>query len=349
MLELLEIPQIQVCGTYNAGVNPASLAITPDGKYAYVANNNNYSIPGSDTVSVLNLHKKHTKLIIHDNSFVEPYRIAIDCKGKFAYVCNSGSPATAEQSGTVSIINTNSNKVVGVIPGFDGPGSIVLSKKFAYVTNYGAPGGVQSGNGKTVSVVDLKTNKIVHTITVNLAPAALALDSRGKYLYVISYVDGNPGTGTLTTICTKTNCIIQVVGGLFGPFGIALTKDDRYAYVTNFGSNNFAPYGQHVSVINLKKNCIIKNILVGIQPSGIAVSENFAYVSNYNTLYAQPNYQALTPGEGTLQIISLEDDKVIGSAIPVGQSPSSVVLSPDEKKLYVCKYIENTVLELSLE
>lgn len=116
---------------FNVGVSPSQLAITPDGKFGYVTNSNNYEIAGSASVSVLDLKKKHTIFTIHDSSFVEPYRIAIS--DKYAYVCNSGSPATAAEQGTVSIIDIKTNTVTGQITGFDGPGGIVLSKKYAYV------------------------------------------------------------------------------------------------------------------------------------------------------------------------------------------------------------------------
>jgi YVTN family beta-propeller protein len=333
-----------VCEILNVGINPANLAITPNGKYAYVANSNNYSIPGSDSVTVLDLQKGVPKMTIHDSSFVEPYRIAIDNSGDYAYVCNSGSPTSAELTGTVSIIDIHTNTVIGVITGFDGPGAIALSKNRAYVTNYGI-----NGNGKSVSVVNLDTRQIIDTIIVDQAPAALTLCPCHNYLYVINYVDGNEGNGTLNVISTKTNSVIKTIKGFFGPFGIALTKDGKYAYVTNFGSNNFAPYGTTVSVVDLKDYRIVKNIEVGIQPSGIAISSKFVYVSNYNTLYAKANFQNLTPGEGTINIICLKNNKVIAPTISVGQSPSTLTLAPNGKKLYVCKYIQNTIGVICLE
>jgi len=334
---------------YNVGVNPSNLAITPNEKYGYVTNSNNYSIAGSDSVTVLNLKKGIKELTIHDESFVEPYRIAIDYLGNYAYVCNSGSPATVNSEGTVSIIDIETNKVIGIISGFDGPGSIVLSKNRGYVSNYGASGGVQSGNGRTVSVVDLKNKKIIKNINVDLAPAAMALCPCNNYLYVINYVDGKPKSGALNVINIDTNKVIKRMTGLFGPFGIALTKDGSYAYITNFGSNDFSPYGSTVSVVDLKNYKIIKNIEVGIQPSGIAIDDNFVYVSNYNTLYAKANFQNLTPGEGTISIINLKNNKVIAPTISIGQSPSTLTLAHDNKKLYVCKYVQNTVAAICLE
>lgn len=102
-------------------------------------------------------------------------------------------------------------------------------------------------------------------------------------------------------------------------------------------------------MVDLRKYLIVKNIEVGIQPAGIAVSKDFAYVSNYNTLYAKANFQNLTPGKGTLSVICLKCNKLISPTVSIGQSPSTVTLSPDGKKLYVCKYIQGTISELSLD
>ena len=346
--------------TYNVGVNPSHLAVLNSGAKAYVTNSNNYSIMGQDTVSVLDLKKKTTELTIHDESFVEPYRLAVDNFDRYVYVCNSGSPASTSEQGTVSIIDTFDNKVVGVIAGFDGPGGIVISKgvcvsdganlnSVAYVTNYGANGGVKSGNGNTVSVVDLRTRQIVGTISTDQAPAALALCPCGTFLYVICYVDGKPGTGVLDKIDLKTNQIVKRVSGFSGPFSIALTENGHVAYVTNFGSNDFAPFGTTVMVVNLETMELLQTIETGIQPAGLAISSRFAFVSNYNTLYAKANFQNLTPGEGTVNMIDLKHKKVIGPAIPVGQSPSTITLSPDTKTVYVCKYVQNTVLAICFD
>jgi len=331
---------MQTFNIFNTGINPAGIAITPNGKYAYVANNNNYGINGSDNVTVLDLIKGVPKTTINDNSFNEPYRIAIDHHGRYAYVCNSGST-------TISIINIELNQVVNVIDEFNGPSGIVLSKTSGYVINYGA--GAESGNGNTLSVIDLNRKIIVNTIQVDQAPASLVINRDATLLYVVCYVDGNHNTGVLDVIDINTNAIINRIPGLFGPFGVVLSKDELYAYVTNFGSNNFSPFGTSVAVIDLMRNNIVRTIETGIQPAAIAISScgKYIYVSNYNTLYAGSNFQNLTAGEGTISVIRTRDNTV-KSTISVGQSPSGLCISPDGKQLYVSKYIQNTVTAISL-
>lgn len=337
----------KIFNTYNTGVSPSSIAITNSGKYGYVTNSNNYGITGSDSVTVLNLKKGIPKMTINDASFNEPYRIAIDSCDRYAYVCNSGSPSITGETGTLSIIDLKSNTVTGTIDGFDGPGGIALHKNIAYVTNYGAAGGVGSGNGNHISVVNVTTKQITSTITTDLAPASLIYNHCNHKLYVINYVTGLPNTGTLQVIDTNTNTIINTITGFFGPFDIALTNNGKHAYVTNFGSNNFAPYGTTVSVVDLKQNTIIKQIQTGIQPSGVAIDCDYAFVANYNALYAGSSFTNLTYGESTLSVICLKNGKIIRT-VPIGQTGTTMSLSPCFKKLFICKYVQNTVLELRL-
>ena len=337
-----------VIATINTGVTPAAIAITPNSQKAYVANNNNYDINGQDSITVLNLKNNTVRTTIFDDSFNQPYTITIDAKGKKAYVTNSNST-------TISIIDIKTDEVIGTIDGFDGPSGMVITpdKLFAYVNNYGSPAGVGSGNGNSIRMVDLTTNTIVgNPIIVGQAPAALAMAPNGKFVYVINYVDGNPGTGTLNVIATNNNAVIYTLSGFSGPFDIALSANGKQAYVTNFGSNNFAPFGTTVSVVQL--NCIpqiIKTIEVGIQPSGIAITPNdrFVYVTNYNTLYAGENFTDLTPGQGTVNIIDTHKKILLPPTIVVGESPADIAIAPNGTYAYVTNYTSNTVSVIKLK
>lgn len=481
-------------GTFNTGVNPAGMDITPDNKFAYVANNNNYAIPGQDSVSILNLTTNLPQTTIFDPSFIEPYTVTINSTETKAYITNSGGF-------TVSVINIATNLVESIITGFDGPSGLVISKSgtTAYVNNYGAtsgiftgsingniltvtsvaqgiisvgmpitsngvfvgsisggvltvtsiisgvigvgstitgsgvtpttitslgtgiggtgtynillpqavpsttitstqaPGftltsgttiigygtafgggvgtyivnlpqtvgsttigavtpGVGSGNGNTVSVVNLNTNTITSSIAVGLAPAALAITPDGNFVFSANYVDGNPNTATLSKIQTSNNTVIATIGpfspnGFSGPFAIKITPDGEKAYVTNFGSNNFFPFGTTISVVDLNLNIIIKTITLGIQPSGLAINKEGTkgLVSNYNTLYSNiSQFTGLTAGQGTVNIIDLLTDTVIEPIISVGQSPSYIVITPNDSKALVSNYTSNTVNVLSL-
>lgn len=335
-----------VVATIPVGDTPDGIAITPDSLFAYVANNNNDGIPGGDTVSVLDLTNNTVLTTIADPSFQQPFTVTINALGTKAYVTNSNDT-------TVSIIDIATNKVVGTIDGFDGPSGLVINPfgNIGYVNNYGGPEGVGSGNATTVNVVDLNTNTIVGPpITVALAPSALAITPNGAFVYVICYVDGNPGTGVISVIRTSDNTVVNTIPGFSGPFQIAITPNGRYAYVTNFGSNNFDPVGNTVSVVELNSNTIIATITLGTQPSALAITPDgsLAYASNYNTLYLGPNFTNLTAGPGTVNIIDIQTNTVISPVISVGLSPSHAAISPNGKFAYVTNFTSHTVSVIAL-
>ncbi len=331
--------------TINVGVTPCGMAITPSGGLLFVANNNNYAIIGQDSISVINAFTTLPETTIFDDSFNQPYTITINGAGTKAYVTNSADL-------TVTVINISSFVVSMVISGFDGPSGFVISesRRRAYVNNYGATPGVGSGNGNTVSVVDLVTNTIIGSpIIVGLAPATLAITVDEKYVYTGNYTTGDNNSGTISKINVSNNTVSSTIGpfspGFSGIFAIAINQSGSKAYVTNFGSNNFAPFGTTVAVVDLNAEVITKFIHVGIQPAGLALSKDgmFAYVTNYNTLYAGDGFTNLTAGQGTLNIISLSTNRPIRPTIPVGQSPACIVLSPDSKVAYVSNFISNTI------
>jgi YVTN family beta-propeller protein len=336
----------RVDATIPVGNSPAGIAVTPDNLFGYVANSNNAGIPGADTVSVLNLTNNTLEQTISDSSFNQPYTVTINANGTKAYVTNSNST-------TVTIIDITTNTVIGTIGGFDGPSGFVITPddNYAYVNNYGGPI-AGSGNGTTVRVVDLNTNAIIGPpLTVGRAPAALAITSDGAYVYVVSYVDGNPGTGTISIIRTSDNSVqLNAITGFSGPFAIAITHNGKYAYVTNFGSNNFSPVGNTVSVVEISSNTVVASITVGIQPSGIAIAPNdqYAYVSNYHTLYDGPNFTDLTASQGIVNIIDIHTNKVISPKIKVGLSPAEITISSDGQFAYVTNYTSNTVSVIPL-
>jgi DNA-binding beta-propeller fold protein YncE len=172
------------------------------------------------------------------------------------------------------------------------------------------------------------------------------------YVYVACYNTGL-SDGRIRIIDTQTNTILPTaISGFSGPFAIAMSQ--KKMYVSNFGSNNFTPYGTTVSVVDLLSNTITNTITVGIQASGLAITPDgkYLYVSNYNTLYNQAytymttppvTIQNLVPGAGTINIIDLETYEVIAPIIAVDQSPANLAITPNGKWLLCSNYTSNTV------
>jgi|GEM_PF-698535 YVTN family beta-propeller protein len=351
-------PANTVVATINTGVTPGGIGITPDGRYAYIANNNNYGLQNinpsgatvnSDSVTVIDLSNNSVLTTIYDPSFMQPYTVTINPAGTRAYITNS-------TGSTISIINIATNAVIGTISGFDGPSGMAITSdgNTGYVNNYGGPI-LGSGNGRTVNVVsNLNTTPAISaTINVGLAPAALAITADDSKVYVIDYSYGIPDDGSVSIITTSNNTVeLNAVTGLFGPFNITLSPDGKYAFVTNFGSNNFSPFGTTVSKIDLSTNTIVDTFSLGIQPAGSAITPDsrYALTSNYNTLYMNATYfTGLTAGQGTVNIIDIANNAVLPITIDVGQSPNEIAITPNGAFAYVTNYTSNTVSVIALQ
>src|ERR1700730_16017656 len=133
----------------------------------------------------------------------------------FAYVANGGD-------GTVSVIDTATNTVVGIpIPVGKEPFGVAVTPdgKHAYVANRGS---------NNVSVIDTATNKVVATVVVGNVPFNVTVTPDGKHAYVT-----NEGSKHVSVIDTSTNTVVGtpiLVGN--SPIRVAVTPDGKHAYVT---------------------------------------------------------------------------------------------------------------------
>ena len=237
--------------TIGTGSIPWGVSISPDGRYAYVTNDN-----PNGTVSVINTENYTLRATILIGPF--PFGIALSPDGSLAYVTNNN------YNGTLSVINTTNFTVTATIPVGSFPFGVVVSPDGSrvYLTN-------NYTNG-TVYVISAATDAVIDTIPVGSLPYGIAISPDGNLLYVT-----NNNSNTVSLINTST---LQVIGSIpvgQGPTGIVLSADGKTAYVANAVS-------QTVSVINTVNNSVIATIPVGSLPWGISISPdgNWLIVSN---------------------------------------------------------------------
>ncbi len=315
--------------TIPVGDVPNDIAITPDGRFAYVANQGN-------AVSVLDLATNTNIKTISDISFNSPYTVTMNPSGTKVYVTNVNGT-------TVTIISVATNTVIDVIAGLNGPCGMVITPdgNTGYVANF------DNALATSVSIVNLNTNTVTGTIYVGLAPAALAITPDGAYVYVSNYVDGEAGTGTVSVIKTSTNRVVKTLMGFSGPYFIAITPDGSQAYVTNFGSYGLTSVGTTVMVINIRSNTVVATIPLGISPCGIAATPNgnFVYVSHFDAVNSGsgPVY-----GQGPINIINTYNQEVLGRVLLAGRAPAAIAISPDGTRAYVADYADDTVTVINI-
>jgi len=99
---------------------------------------------------------------------------------------------TNNDDSTVSVIDTNTNTVIGTIPVGANPQGIAYDlNQTIYVANIG---------GITVSVIDTNTNTIIDTIPVGNQPSDLAFDPLHERIYVTNFDDG---TVSVINLCPR--------------------------------------------------------------------------------------------------------------------------------------------------
>ena len=170
------------------------------------------------------------------------------------------------------------------------------------------------------------------------APVEGAYSPDGKYLYFTNYAmygkgfnkEGHdtcsPASGYdksfLSRIDLETNQIdaIYPVGSV--PKVVQVTPDNKYILVSNWCSYT-------VNIISVESQKTVKIIKIGRYPRGIAVSSDSAYA-----------YVA-EMGGNRIHRINLGTFEV--SYIPIGSNPRAIVLSPDDKTLYVTMNIAGKV------
>jgi YVTN family beta-propeller protein len=164
------------------GNDPFAIAITPDGKHAYVTNSvsNNVSVIDTATNTV-----EAATLAVGTN----PTAVAVTPDGKHAYVANLGS-------NSVSVIDAASNTVVATIPVGNAPDAVAVTPdgKHAYVAN---------SNSNNVSVIDTASNGVVATVAVGNGPFGVGITPDGKHAYV-----ANPNSNNVSVIDAATNKVV---------------------------------------------------------------------------------------------------------------------------------------------
>ena len=212
-------------------INPGGIAVSEDGKRAYVVLN------AANTLGVVDLTATPAKLIAQIPIGNAPNSIVIH--GKYAYVSNEGGrPATSEDFTNYS----------------DGT-PIVVDRKDAFAIT------------GTVSVVDLAAGKEVKTFKVGLHPAGMTVS--GSDLYVANaYSDSLSVIDLNTDQVTRTiDLSVPIAGGVFGagPNGVAVT-DDRQAFVTLGQANAVAV----INLQGRDAHPVIGYIPTGYFPTSIA-------------------------------------------------------------------------------
>ena len=171
-VSVISLKSASVVKTILVGNSPVGIAVSANGRRAYVTN------ADDNTVSVITTRKG--KVIATIPVGTDPEGIAVAPDNATLYVVNN-------QSSSVSVVAAKTNKVIGTIAVGLLPLGVVFNPAGtrAYVAN--------NGNTNTVSVIDTATRTVVGSIPIGGAsgagPAMLAIDPTGNPLYASKLAD----------------------------------------------------------------------------------------------------------------------------------------------------------------
>jgi YVTN family beta-propeller protein len=231
MISIIDTATQTVIDTIFIGRYVEFIAVTPDGKEAYVG-------AGDGTVSVVDTRSRK---VTHTIPIGTSYEIAVTPDGKEVYAVGNKA---------VFVIDTKTHEVSETISVGDTSCSIAMTPdgKQAYVSIMGG-----------VSVIDTKTRSVTHTISLGddlccYLPHAIAITPDGKQAYV-------DHEGSILVFDTATKKLVKSIptGKSVGVGEVVFTLDGKKAYVIkkHFKSD---PRRYEVTVIDTKVRQVIRNI-----------------------------------------------------------------------------------------
>jgi YVTN family beta-propeller protein len=194
----------KVTSTITVGTFPQDIAITPDGKYAYVSNG------ASGNVSVIDISTNTVTSTIGVGT--DPYGIAITPDGKYAYVANNGS-------NNVSVIEISTNTVTSTITVGTNPYGIAITPDGKYTC-------VPNDGSNNVSVIEAAVPE--YTVQDLTAQTSTATTAPGTSIGSITFTAAYTGIVYVEAIVRGSNNTVGngITVGLYN--GTTLLDSETY-------------------------------------------------------------------------------------------------------------------------
>lgn len=295
--------EANVAGTpVGVGTHPDAIAISPDGRTAYVANF------GSDNVTPIDVA---TDTAAAPGAWIsvgsEPDAVAITPDGTTLLVANAGD-------GTVSVIATSTDQVVDTITLGGSPSGIAITPDgtTAYVTD-NAPG------YNDMLPIDLSTDVVGSPIAAGTDPEGVAITPDGTTAFVADRGSNIvPGAVTPITVGSSPSVGTAVDVGT-APDAVAINPDGDDVYVANYTSGTVS---QVALTDDVPGTVTASN--AGSDPTGLAVTPDGG------GLYVADDVPGSPTSIGTLSVLLLPTAGGVPAPISVPAGADAVAITPDQ-------------------
>jgi YVTN family beta-propeller protein len=248
------------------GRGPHEVAVSPDGRMAYVSNFGRYSVypagdtlhdKASNTITVIDLVDRKVKTTFDLGTHTGPHGMVVSHDGKIVW-------ATTETPQAVLELDSSTGKILHVWNTTQERSHMIVATpketKF-YVTN------TVSGS---VSVIDRSTGE-AKVIVTGPGTEGIAISPDGKEVWAASRADAK-----ISIISTATDTIVaSFPSGGKSPKRMDFTPDGSQVWVTNSGSGE-------TTVFDARARELLASITTSKDPSGVSISPDGrrAYVTN---------------------------------------------------------------------
>lgn len=277
-------------------------------------------------LTLLTLFGCHESMVEPETSSAAAARMASHADAALRTPPSVGSRlfVTNERSGTITVIDTATDRVIWTIQVGARPRGITFSgdgkRLFAALTDLPGRSGRITPGRRGIAEIDPATGKVLAMFDGGSDPETVAANRDGSRIYI-----SNEDVGTATVVDTSTgNAVATHIVGI-EPEGVTISPDDRWVYVTAETSNT-------ISVIDTKSQKVVSSFLVGARPRASAFSAD--------------SKTAWVSGEidGSVSVVDVATHTVTDVIdIPSPAKPVGIVLSPDQKTAYVAGGHSNSI------
>lgn len=253
---LVDPSSYEVVDRLPTGAGPHEVAISPDGRLAWVSDYGTGESPGH-TLTVLDLVERRVDATVDLGSYTRPHGIAVSADGATVWVTAEGARAVVELDARSRAIRTvwrtDQNVSHMVVPTPD--------ERKLYVANIG------SGS---VSVVDREAGTVT-SVPTGAGAEGIDVTPDGSEVWVT-----NRGEGTISILDVSADTVLATFeSGGEVPIRVKISPDGGEAWVSNAGSST-------VTVFRVADRALEATLDVGAVPVGVLITPDGgrAFVAN---------------------------------------------------------------------
>jgi YVTN family beta-propeller protein len=312
-------PANTVLATIPVGAYPREVAVTPDGKRAYVAVGGYQADPSKIVVIDTSSNTIAASIPVPNglpaDSSVGPVTVAPDGQHAYTMACQNKG-----RSCEVAVIDVDSDTVASTIPVSSpyGDVTIALDGRHLYITT-------SNSTPNILTEIDTATGTVSSTVDLNTdVKEPVVIHPDGRHAYITNYTtELGEESASLSVIDLISHTVTASIPlGELWSSEIAFTEG-HHAYIT---------CARSVAVIDTASNALLSKINVGGEPEGIAVAPDGGRV------YVANSYG----GGDTVSVIDTSSASVIAT-IAVGHAPREVSITTNGGRLYVSNDDSGTV------